>query len=128
MIELILASQNNHKRDEIVAILGEGFKIITLKELGYSAELEESYNTLEENALQKCRFVHDRFGRDSFSEDTGLEVDALNGEPGVKSARYGGESKDPRQNIELLLQNSKKLLRQRFRETKGVLQMRDQRR
>jgi XTP/dITP diphosphohydrolase len=102
-MELIFASQNRHKRDEIAGIIGGEVNIITLSELNYFNELDESYNTLEDNALQKSRFVYNMFKKDCFSEDTGLEVDALNGEPGVKSARYAGEGKSAKDNIELLL-------------------------
>jgi XTP/dITP diphosphohydrolase len=105
MIELLFASQNNHKRDEIISILGPEFKILSLKDLGYFENLEESFNSLEENALQKSRFVHSKFGMNCFSEDSGLEVDALNREPGVKSARYSGPESNSERNVELLLAN-----------------------
>lgn len=105
LMELIFASQNNHKRDEVNAILGNRLKIISLKDLNFFEDLEESFLTLEENANQKAQFIHNKFHKNCFAEDTGLEVKILNGEPGVFSARYAGEEKNPKKNIELLLHN-----------------------
>lgn len=91
--------------------------IITLQELNYTEELPETHFTLEENAIEKARFVYHLFHQDCFAEDTGLEVQALGGAPGVFSARYGGEEKNPKKNIERLLNEMKNesVRRARFR-------------
>jgi XTP/dITP diphosphohydrolase len=104
-MRLIFATNNQHKADEINSILGNEFEIITLKQAGIDIDIPEPFNTLEENASEKSRVIHEMTGKDCFSEDTGLEVEALNGEPGVKSARYAGESKSFDNNIDKLLQN-----------------------
>jgi XTP/dITP diphosphohydrolase len=104
-MQLIFASNNQHKADEIRAILGSPFKILTLKEAGIKKDIPEPHDTLEANASEKSRFVYNLTGSNCFSEDTGLEVKALKGEPGVKSARYAGEDKSFDKNIEKLLSN-----------------------
>lgn len=103
--ELIFASQNNHKRDELNRVLKPDYKLITLKDLGYTSELEEDFETIEENARQKAFFVYQKFQRNCLSEDTALEVDALNGEPGVHTAFYAGKSRSALDNMNLLLLN-----------------------
>ena len=103
-MRLIFATQNNHKRDEVQAILGDAIEIISLKELNFSEELPETHVTLEENALEKAHFVYKKFGLDCFSEDAGLEIEALNGEPGVFSARYAGAGRSSKDNINLVLE------------------------
>lgn len=102
-MNLIFASQNSHKVKEINNILGDAFSITGLKEINFFEEIPETENTLEGNALQKARFIHKISGKDVFADDTGLEVEALNGEPGVRSARFAGESKDSNANIDKLL-------------------------
>lgn len=102
---LVFATNNANKAREIEHILGPGFQIKTLPDIGCTAEIEETEDTLEGNALLKARYVKSRFGYDCFSEDTGLEVMALGGAPGVHTARYAGETKDPAANIALLLRN-----------------------
>ena len=104
MQELIFASSNQHKAEEIESALPPGFRIIIMKEAGITEEIPEPFPTLEENSKHKAVFLHERLKKDCFSEDTGLEVEALNGEPGVKSARYAGENKSFEKNIEKLLQ------------------------
>lgn len=104
MQELIFASGNKHKAEEIESALPPGFRIIIMKEAGITEEIPEPFPTLEENSKHKAVFLYDRLKKDCFSEDTGLEVEALNGEPGVKSARYAGENKSFEKNIEKLLQ------------------------
>ncbi len=103
MSRLVFASHNQHKIDEIRAILGPRFSIIGLKDLGCDRDIPEPHLTLEENALAKARFVVQHYGLDSFADDTGLEVEALNGLPGVLSARYAGHAKDSRANVKKLL-------------------------
>lgn len=105
MQQLIFATNNQHKVTEIRALLGEGFEIVTLKDSGIDIDIPEPYNTLEENAHTKSATIFKMTGRDCFGEDTGLEVYALNGEPGVKSARYAGDGRDFAANIDKLLHN-----------------------
>lgn len=102
-MKLCFATNNKHKLAEAKDIVGEDFQIVSLEEIGCFEELPETSPTLEGNSLQKAEFVFNKFGVACFADDTGLEVDALNGEPGVLSARYAGEQKDSNKNIELLL-------------------------
>ena len=102
---LIFASNNLHKVEEIRSILGNDFDILTLKEAGINIEIPEPYETLEENALEKSGTILLLTGKNCFSEDTGLEVEALCGEPGVKSARYAGVGSSADANTEKLLYN-----------------------
>ena len=104
-VTLIFATNNQHKVDEIKNIIGNQYHIITLKDAGIDIDIPEPYDTLEENASEKSSVIYKLTGSDCFSEDTGLEIEALNGEPGVKSARYAGEGKSFEKNIEKLLDN-----------------------
>lgn len=104
MKELVFATGNKHKIREVYELLGSEFKLKSLKDIGCTEDLPETSPTIEGNALQKARYVNEVFGLDCFAEDTGLEVEALWGEPGVHSARYAGENKNPDANIELLLE------------------------
>jgi XTP/dITP diphosphohydrolase len=104
MPPLIFATNNQHKVNEIRAVLPASFQIITLKEAGINIDIPEPHDTLEANALEKSSVIYKLTGLDCFSEDTGLEVAALNGAPGVHSARYAGEGRDFAANIEKLLQ------------------------
>lgn len=105
MHKIIFATNNQHKAHEIRAMLHEGFEIITLKDAGIHVDIPEPYDTLEENAREKSAAIYSLTGLDCFGEDTGLEVSALNGEPGVKSARYAGNERDFSSNITKLLRN-----------------------
>ena len=105
MTRIIMATNNAHKLDEVRHILGEEYSVLGLADIGFNEDLAETSATLEGNALQKARYVHDRCGLDCFADDTGLMVDALNGEPGVYSARYAGEHCSFDDNINLLLDN-----------------------
>lgn len=105
MKDIYFASQNLHKIKEINAILPSGYRIISAYDLGIEGEIPETGSTLVENALQKACFLHRQFGIDCFADDTGLEVDSLNGEPGVFSARYAGEEKNADKNMDKLLMN-----------------------
>lgn len=107
MKKLIFATNNQHKVDEMRVALNNLFEIITLKEAGIDIEIEEPYQTLEENALEKSSVIYKMTGQNCFSEDTGLEIDALNGAPGVKSARYSGDDHDFNANVKLVLKNLK---------------------
>lgn len=104
MDTLIFATNNQHKVDEIKSIPGINYNIISLKEAGINIDIPEPHDTLEENATEKSTVIYKLTGKNCFSEDTGLEVDALNGEPGVRSARYAGDGKSFEKNIEKLLQ------------------------
>ena len=101
--ELVFATNNEHKLSELRAIVGDKFRILGLKDIGCTDEIKEDGTTLKENALIKARYVKDHYGYDCFADDTGLEVDALGGEPGVRSARYAGEDCISENNIDLLL-------------------------
>lgn len=90
---------------EVKAALGERFEIVSLQDIGCLEELPETGDTLEHNAFQKAKYVNENFGVDCFADDTGLEVDALEGEPGVYSGRYAGEPRSDERNIDLLLKN-----------------------
>ncbi len=103
MTSIIFATNNQNKVEEVRAVLGSRFNIITLKEAGIDIDIPEPHDTLEANASEKSKTIFVITNKNCFSEDTGLEVVALNGEPGVKSARYAGESRSFDDNIEKLL-------------------------
>ena len=105
MQTLVFATNNANKAREIEEILGPDFSIKTLPDIGCTEEIEETEPTLEGNALLKARYVKQHYGYDCFAEDTGLEVEALDGAPGVITARYAGEQKNPDDNMRLLLHN-----------------------
>jgi XTP/dITP diphosphohydrolase len=105
MIELIFATSNRHKVEEIQAVIGDLFKITTMTDAGINIDIPEPHDSLEMNASEKSNTIYRLTGKASFGEDTGLEVKALNGEPGVRSARYAGEDKAFDKNIQLLLKN-----------------------
>ncbi len=102
---LIFATNNQNKVTEIRSVIGDLFEIITLKEAGIDIDIPEPHDTLEANATEKSQTIHRLTTKNCFSEDTGLEVAALKGEPGVKSARYAGDGRDFQQNIDKLLTN-----------------------
>lgn len=101
--QFIFASNNKNKAEEIRAVLGDEFRIITLKEAGIDIDIPEPYFTLEENAAHKARTIFQRTGENCFSEDSGLEIDALNGRPGVHSARYSGAEANSESNMQKVL-------------------------
>lgn len=101
-MELVFASNNQHKVNEIQAMIGHAIKLRSLKDIDCTEEIPETGRTFEENAGQKSRFVYEKFGLNCFADDSGLEIDALGGEPGVDSAHYSG-SRDFEQNIQLVL-------------------------
>ncbi len=104
MKRIVFATNNAHKLQEIREILGADFEIVSLKEIGCEEDIPETGNTLEENALQKARYVYDHYHIGCFADDTGLEVDALHGAPGVHSARYAeGTDHDSEANMRKLL-------------------------
>lgn len=104
---LIFATQNPHKAAEIQAALPNDFQVITLQEAGIHTQIPEPFDTLEANAAHKAATIYALTGKNCFSEDTGLEVASLNGDPGVRSARFAGEHATAADNIALLLQKMK---------------------
>ena len=105
MKRVIIATNNAHKLSEVQAVLGDAFELVTLRECGITEDIPETAPTLEGNALQKARYVYEKTGADCFADDTGLEVDALGGAPGVHSARYATDGHDFAANNRLLLKN-----------------------
>ena len=103
MIELVFATNNAHKLEEVQAIVGDKFKLKSLAEIECHDDIPETGETFEENAQQKTDYLVNKYGLNCFGDDSGLEIDALNGEPGVYSARYSG-SRDMEQNIDLVLE------------------------
>ena len=106
-MELVFATNNKHKIKEINDLLDDNFTILGLADTGITEDIPEEAETLEENALFKARYVHEKTGLNVFADDTGLEVPSLGGAPGVHSARYAGESKSFDDNIEKLLREMK---------------------
>lgn len=102
---LVFATNNDHKLQELRRALGAGFRVLGLKDIGCTDDIPETGSTLEENALQKASWVRERYGYDCLADDTGLMVDALDGAPGVYSARYAGPGHDSAANMKLLLSN-----------------------
>jgi XTP/dITP diphosphohydrolase len=100
---LIFASNNQHKVEEINSVVGNAYKVISLKDAGIDIDIPEPHDTIEANASEKSTTIYRITGQNCFGDDTGLEVEALNGEPGVKSARYAGEEKNFAANIDKLL-------------------------
>jgi XTP/dITP diphosphohydrolase len=103
-MKLVFATHNQHKVAEVQSLLPKNISILSLNDIGCHAEIPETQETLEGNAILKANFVTEHYGYDCFADDTGLLVDALNGEPGVLSARYAGEEKNTEANINKLLQ------------------------
>lgn len=104
-IQIVAATNNQHKISEIRPLIEPDFRILSLEDIGCTEELAETRDTLEGNSLQKAAYIYSRFQLPCFADDTGLEVEALNGAPGVFSARYAGEQKNSEDNIALLLKN-----------------------
>ncbi|MDR0836305.1 MAG: non-canonical purine NTP diphosphatase [Tannerella sp.] len=104
MKTIVFATNNSHKLEEVRNILSGKINVVSLRDIQCFDEIPETSDTLEGNALQKARYVKENYAYDCFSDDTGLEVEALNNEPGVRSARYAGEAHDSNANVEKLLQ------------------------
>lgn len=102
-MRIAFATNNEHKLAEIRQMLGGSMEVLSLADIGCHADIPETGSTLEENALQKARYVYDNYGISVFADDTGLEVDALGGAPGVYSARYAGEQHDDADNNRKLM-------------------------
>ena len=102
-MKIVFATNNQHKLSEIRQILGGRVEVLSLNDIGCNVDIPETGSTLEENALQKAQYVYDHYHIDCFADDTGLEVDTLNGAPGVYSARYAGDGHDSEANMTKLL-------------------------
>ncbi len=102
-MKLIFASNNKHKIEELKSYIGNQFELLSLEDANIEIDIPEPYDTLEENAITKSRTIFDLTGMNCFSEDTGLEIEILNGEPGVKSARYAGDERSFKSNIDKVL-------------------------
>ena len=101
--KMVVATNNAHKLKEIAAILGQEIELLSLKDIQCFADIPETADTLEGNARQKAMYIYENYGMDCFADDTGLEVEALGGAPGVFSARYAGEGHDSEANMQKLL-------------------------
>nr|WP_311459158.1 non-canonical purine NTP diphosphatase [uncultured Capnocytophaga sp.] len=106
-MKLVFATHNEHKLNEVQRMLPKEITLLTLDEIGCFEDIPETSNTIEGNAIQKALYIKKKYGYDTFADDTGLEVVALDNAPGVYSARYAGEAKDNEANIDLLLANMK---------------------
>ena len=102
-MKLVFASNNKNKIQEIQALVPNSIQIVSLEEIGCAEDIPETADTIEGNAILKANYVTEKYGYDCFADDTGLEVEALNGAPGVYSARYAGEQKDANDNMDKLL-------------------------
>lgn len=122
MKKIVFATNNKHKLDELKQILSGKFEVLGLIDIGFKGDIPETGHTLAENASIKSHHIFDRFGIDCFSDDTGLEVDALNGEPGVFSARYAGAQSTYEQNVDKLLHELKDV-KQRSARFKTVISL-----
>ncbi len=115
--KFIFATNNLHKLEEVQQMLNNQFTLVSLKDMGCVEDIPENEPTIEGNALFKARYIYQKYGKDCFADDSGLEVEVLNNAPGVRSARYAGERKDSQENMNLLLENlkGKKNRKARFR-------------
>jgi len=114
-MELVFVTNNNYKLEEIRHILGEGFNIRSLNDIGFQEDIPEEQPTLEGNASQKAFYIYNTFGVNCFADDTGLEIDALGGKPGVYSARYAGEEKNSEANMDKVLLKMAKIKNRKAR-------------
>lgn len=114
-MDLVFATNNQHKLKELQAILGNEFHLLSLKDIGCDEEIPEEQETLEGNASQKSFFIFNKYGYNCFADDTGLEIAALNGEPGVYSARYAGEEKSAEANMKKVLEKMAKINQRKAR-------------
>jgi XTP/dITP diphosphohydrolase len=108
-MKLVFATNNQHKLQELQAMLGNHFELLSLTEIGCDEEIPEEQPTLEGNARQKAFYIYQKYGLPCFADDTGLEIEALNGEPGVFSARYAGEEKSSEANMNKVLDKMSKI-------------------
>lgn len=104
MMKLVFATNNKNKIKEIKHLLNNSLEILNLNDIGCLEDIPETASTIEDNAIQKAQYVYEKYGYNCFADDTGLEIEALNGEPGVYSARYAGEQKNPEMNMNKVLE------------------------
>ncbi len=109
MAQLVFATNNRHKLRELQQILGNSIQLLSLNDIGCADEVPENQETLEGNASEKAFYIYNKFGRNCFADDTGLEIDALDGVPGVYSARYAGPEKSAAANMEKVLREMEKI-------------------
>lgn len=114
-MKLVFATNNQHKLEELQALLGSEIRLLSLNDIGCTDEIPEEQPTLEGNASQKAFYVFNKFGYNCFADDTGLEIEALNGEPGVFSARFAGEEKNPQANMNKVLRLMEKIKNRKAR-------------
>lgn len=114
-MKLVFATNNKHKLHEVQHLLGKSIELLSLNDIGCLEDIPENQPTIEGNAAEKSFYVYNKYGYNCFADDTGLEIEALNGEPGVYSARYAGDEKDPQKNIELVLQKLNKIKNRKAR-------------
>ena len=114
-MKLVFATNNLHKLQEIKHLLNDSIDLLSLSDIGCTEDIPENQPTIEGNAAEKSFYIYNKFGFNCFADDTGLEIDALNGEPGVYSARYAGDEKNPEKNIELVLQKLAKIKNRKAR-------------
>ena len=114
-MKLCFATNNLHKIEEVSEMLGNTFELLSLKDIGCEVDLPENQDTLEGNSLEKAQYVWQHYNINCFADDTGLEVEALLGEPGVYSARYAGPQRNSEDNINLLLQKLQEVLNRKAR-------------
>lgn len=107
MLKLVFATNNKNKIKEIKHLIGNSIELLNLEDIGCFEEIPETADTIEDNAIQKAQYVYGKYGHNCFADDTGLEIEALNGEPGVYSARYAGEQKNPEDNMNKVLEKLK---------------------
>lgn len=124
MNKIVFATNNSHKLSELRDLVKDKVEILSLSDIGCNDDIPETADTLEGNALIKARWIKERYGYDCFADDTGLEVEALDGKPGVYSARYAGEGHDSVANMNLLLENMKNISNRkaRFRTVIALIQ------
>ena len=114
-MKLVFATNNPHKLKELQHLLGDEIHLLSLNDIGCQEEIPENQETLEGNAAEKSFFIYNNYGYDCFADDTGLEIDALNGEPGVYSARYAGEEKSSEANMKKVLAEMKEIKNRKAR-------------
>ncbi len=105
--EIVFATNNMHKLNELRQIVGNKFKILSLKDIGCNEDIPETGSTIAENSLEKAAYVYENYNKNCFADDTGLEIKALDGKPGIYSARYAGEDKDMEKNMQKVLSELK---------------------
>lgn len=114
-MKLVFATNNNHKLQEVQELLGNKIELLSLKDIQCFDEIPEDHMTLEENASQKAHYIYEKYGLNCFADDTGLEIDVLNGEPGVLSARYAGNDKDSDANMKKVLRRLERQVNRKAR-------------